>query len=125
MKYLYYKLYQNLKTVKTNDTPATNALVILSMIHCANIATVQILFNHFFNIKLKFGSKNEIVLFAVILSISIMILNYFLLYKKREEICGKYKDEDKIQSKIGYAVLVLYIIGSASLLYFVGSRYPL
>jgi len=125
MKYLYYKIYQNLKTVKTNDTPATNAMVILSMIHCANIATVQILFNHFFNIKVKFGSKNEIILFAVLLSISIMILNYFVLYKRREEICEKYKSESKRQSRIGYAVLILYIIGSAVLMYFVGSRYPL
>lgn len=31
MKYLYYKIYQILRKIKSNDTPATNAIAILSM----------------------------------------------------------------------------------------------
>jgi len=124
MKYLYYKLYQNFKTVKTNDSPATNSMLFLSMIELFNIATLQALLNHFFNIQVKLGSKDEIILFASLLSILIMILNYFVLYKKREEICERYKDESKDKSRIGYAVLILYIIGSAALLFIIGSKYP-
>lgn len=125
MRYLYYKLYQNFRKVKTNDSPATNSMLFLSMIHGANICTVQILLSHFFNIKIKMGSKDEVVLFASLLAISIIVINYFVLYKKREVICEKYKNESKTQSRIGYAILILYIIGSAVLVYIVGSKYPL
>ena len=125
MRYLYYKIYQDFKRIKTNDTPATNAMFLLSMIHIANVATVHILINHFFNIKLGFATTNELRLFAVSLSVIIMIINYFLLYKKREEIWEKYKNESKHRSRIGYAILILYIIVSAVLIYSAGSRYPL
>lgn len=125
MKYIYYKLYQNLKSVKTNDTPATNAMILLSMIHMANIATLHNLLNHFFNIKMKLLTKDEVIAFAFSLGIIIYIFDYFLFYKKREEIYEKYKNESKLQSRIGYTILVLYIIGSAGLLYVIGSKYPL
>jgi len=125
MKYLYYKLYHCLKRVKTNDTPATNAMILLSMIHTANVATVQILLNHFFSIKIKLVSKDEIIVFAISLGLVLYAINYFQLYKKREEIYEKYKNESKQQSRIGYAILILYAIGSATILYIVGSNYPL
>ena len=125
MKYLYYKLYHSLKRVKTNDTPATNAMILLSMIHTANVATVQILLNHFFSIKIKLVSKDEIIVFAISLGLVLYAINYFQLYKKREEIYEKYKNESKQQSRIGYAILILYAIGSATILYIVGSNYPL
>lgn len=125
MRYLYYKLYQCLKKVKTNDTPATNAMILLSMIHSLNIAFVQVLLNHFFNLKFKLASKNEIIAFAISLGLIIYIINYFHLYKKREEICEKFKNETAMQSIIGYFVLILYGIGSAALLYIFSSKYPL
>jgi len=125
MKYLYYKLYQDFKRIKTNDTPATNAMIFLSIIQGVNLATVQIIINHFFHIKIDFFSKNEIILFAIILGLILYVINYFLIYKKRKEIYEKYMNETKIQNRIGYVVLIIYIIGSAALVYFVGSRYPL
>lgn len=125
MKYIYYKLYQNLKSVKTNDTPATNAMILLSMIHMANIATVQVLLNHYFGIKIKLISKDEIIAFAVFFGIIIYIVNYFLFYKKREEIYEAYKNESKFRSRIGYIILVLYIVISVCLLYYFGSKYPM
>ena len=125
MKYLYYKIYQSLRKVKTNDTPATNSMILLSIIQGANIATLQALLNHFFLIKIKLESRNEIFLFAGSLMLVLYLINYFQLYKKREEICERYKNENKTQSRIGYATLFLYTFGSAVLVYFVGSKYPL
>jgi hypothetical protein len=125
MKYLYFKLYYCLKKVKTNDSPATNAMILLSMIHMANIATIQILFNYFFSIKIKLVSKNEVIMFAVSAGLVIYIINYFLLYKKRDEIYEKYKNESKYKKVLGYIVLVLYAIGSSIILYYFGSRYPI
>lgn len=125
MKYLYYKLYKSLKSVKTNDTPATNAMFLLSIIHFVNTATVLILLNHFFSIKIKLVSKNEIVIFAFVIMSLIYTFNYFLLYKKREEIYEKYKNESINQSRIGYIILILYVIVSGVLLYLFGSNYPI
>jgi hypothetical protein len=125
MKYLYYKLYKSLKRVKTNDTPATNAMFLLSLIHFANFATLLILLNHFFKIKITLASKNEIITFAFIIMAIIYTFNYFLLYKKREKIYEKYKIESINQSRVGNAILVLYVIVSVVLLYLFGSKYPI
>ncbi|HAH22527.1 MAG TPA: hypothetical protein DCL77_01965 [Prolixibacteraceae bacterium] len=125
MKYLYYKLYNNLKSVKTNDTPATNAMFLLSMIHIANVVTVDILLNHFFGIKIKLVSKDEVIAFAILVGIIVMSIDYFLFYKKRERIYEKYKNETKYQSRVGYAILIVYAIVSAVLPYLLSSKYPL
>lgn len=125
MIYIYYKLYQNLKNVKTNDTPATNALFLLCMIHGANIATVHILLNHYYGINIKLVSKNEVLAFAFLVGIIVISIDYFLFYKRREEIHEKYKNESKFQSRVGYTILILYILVSAVLLYYFGSKYPL
>jgi hypothetical protein len=125
MKYLYYKLYYSLKKVKTNDTPATNAMFLISMIQFANVATLHVLLNYFFGIKLKLDSKNEVILFASSVGLVIYIINYFLLYKKRDEIYEKYKNESKYKKVLGFVFLVIYAIGSAIILYYFGSRYPL
>ena len=95
------------------------------MIQGANVATIQALLNHFFHVKIKLGSRNEVILFAILLGLVLYFINYFQLYKKREEICERYKNESKTQSRIGYAVLLFYIFGSAALIYLVGSKYPL
>lgn len=125
MKYLFYKIYQILKKVKTNDTPATNSMIILSITQGINLLILQLLLSHFFNIKLYFWSKKEIILYELLIGLILYIINYIKLYKKREEIWEKYKDEGKKQSSIGYTILILYIIGSAALMYFVGSKYPI
>jgi len=125
MKYLYFKLWQNLKRIKTNDMPATNAIFLISMVIFANIATIHVLLNQILTINLNLGSKNAIILFAISLCLSIMILNYFLLYKKRDQISERYKNESKTQSRIGNILLILYALGSFALVYFFGSRFPL
>ena len=125
MKYLYYKIYQILRKVKTNNTPATNSMILLSLIQGANIIALQALLNQFIHVKIKLGSKDEIILFACSLGLVIYVINYLKLYKKLEEICESYENESKTQSRIGYTVLILYIFVSAVLIYFVSSKYPL
>lgn len=125
MRYLYYKIYQILRKIKTNDTPATNAMLIFSMFELFNIATLQVLLNHILHIKIGLKSKDNIMFFGVLLALLILIINYFVLYKKREIICEKYKDETKIKSMLGYVLLILYMIGSAALVYYFSSRHPL
>ena len=125
MKYLYYKLWQTFKKIPTNDTPATNAMVVFSMLHFTNIATIQVLVNQFFNFNIEPNSKNEVILFACSLGLVLYLLNFFYLYKNREKLYEKYKDESKSKSIIGNIALIIYIIASAALVYYFGSKYPL
>lgn len=125
MKYLYYKLWQTFKRIKTNDTPATNAMILLSCVQGVNLLILQILIKHIFQIEIKFVSKDAIMLFAALVGIALMTINYFILYKKREEIYDNYKNESKNKSWIGFIFLLFYIFGSAALVYVVGSNFPL
>ena len=125
MKYIYYKIFQSFRRIKTNDTPATNAMLLISGIECVNILTLLLVFNHFLNTKLNFNAKNEILLYPSILCVVIFTHNYFLLYKKREEICERYKNENKTHSRIGFVFLLIYIIGSFVFVYFIGTTFPL
>lgn len=118
-------MYKSLKCVRTNDTPATNAMFLLSLIHFANVATLLILLNHFLRIKITLASKNGIITFAFVIMAIIFTFNYFLLYKKHEKIYEKYKIESINRSKVGNVILVLYVIVSAILLYLFGSKYPM
>ena len=125
MKYLYYKIYQSLRRVKTNDMPATNAMLLISGIEGVNILTILLILNHFLNTKFSFSATDEIFLFALALGLVLFTLNYFLLYKKREEICKQYKNQNKTQSIIGFILLLIYIIGSFILVYYIGTAFPL
>ncbi len=101
MKYLYFKLWQFFKKIPTNDMPATNAMLFISMCHLANIFVLQIFldYNSFMNIR--FGSKNEIYSYTIPLGLFVIGLDYLLLYKSRDRISEKYKDESKRQKLIG------------------------
>jgi dolichol kinase len=122
---LYYKLYQTLRKVKTNDTPATNAMILLSVTQAINIVTIQVLINYFFNVKLLLRSKYEIIIFAVSFMLIIYLINYFHLYKKHEKINEHYKNESKNKSTVGFIIMVMYILGSFILLFFIGTKYPI
>lgn len=125
MKYLYYKLYQALKKIKTNDTPATSALAILSVVQGINVLTILIGLNHFLNVRISLDGKQSIIYFAFLSYVSLLLVNYFLFYKSRESISERYKGESKEQSIRGYIKLILYIVLSVFLVYYFGSRYPL
>lgn len=125
MKYLYFKIWQCFKRIPTNDTPATNAMILVSIMHFANLATVQVLINHFFQTKIELDSKNEMILFSALVGVIIYLINYFLLYKKREKIFEKYKNENKTRSRRGYIILILYILTSFALVFYFGSKWPL
>lgn len=125
MKYLYYKLWQDFRRVKTNDTPATNAMIMISVFNGINIITLMILADYFLQIQKYTVSRSEIYTFSTILGLSVMGINYFLLYKKRDAITEKYKGESKTMSRIGFFLVYFYMIGSFFLVYFVSKKFPL
>jgi uncharacterized membrane protein SirB2 len=70
-------------------------------------------------------SENELIIFSIVLSLSMFTINYFLLYKKREEIAAKYNSENKKKKIIGTILLYSYIVGSFILVYAISRLFPL
>lgn len=117
MKYLYYTLYRHFSNVKSNDTPAFNAMVLISALQAVNIQTLLLLFTP--KIRFNFQTKNQVVTYAVIIGISLFVLNFFLLIKKLPELKNKYKNESLMHKNIGTGLLLFYIIATVLSIYLI------
>jgi len=76
MKYLYFKLWQTFKKIPTNDMPATNAMIFISMCHFANIFIINLILSLNSFASMKFNLKSEIYAFTVPMCLLIYVLNY-------------------------------------------------
>jgi nitrate reductase gamma subunit len=122
---MYYKLWQLFKRVKTNDMPATNAMIFLTIWQFINLFVVYILIEQYFvgELRLVFESKNDIYLTVGFFYSLLTLINYFFLYKNREKLFKKYRIETLNRNKLGNILLLIYIIGSFVLLFYFGPKY--
>ncbi len=125
MKYLYFKLWQDFTGQIKDNTPALYAMMWLSCINCVYLIAFMVLTNHFIKLKLLYVSKNELIIYSSILSLIVMLLNYFLLYKKRESIAEKYSNESKHNNILGKILLYLYMIGAFVIVYIISKTFPI
>jgi len=125
MKYLYYRLWQFFKKIKTNDMPATNAMIFISACQFLNLSLIYIFVEYYSLVKNYFSSKSEIYYYTIPIGLTIYLLNYLFLYRKRDEFYEKYKNETNLQKTIGSIILILYIIVSVALVLYFGSKYSL
>ena len=87
-KELYYRLYELLKKVKTNDNPGFNAFIGISFFQCMNILTLGVVANYFLNLDI---SKSSAIYSGIFLYVSLTVVNFFILLRKKEEITKKYE----------------------------------
>ncbi len=93
-------------------------MAILKLITCLYFKYYSIV-----EIEFELKSRKEIYLFAGVFYSILTLINYFFLYKNREKLNNKYKDESKRQKNAGNILLMLYIIGSFALILYFGSKY--
>jgi hypothetical protein len=118
-KELYYWMYVNLRKVKSNKNPAQNAYFFMSMLLGFNTNTIIIIINYF--LKQDIG-RNPAIYFGLVLTFVLLVVNYFLLYAKREVIFQKYEAlpaERKIKGQIYFW---LYVVLSVALLFGLGAN---
>lgn len=115
MNYLYYRLWQSLKAVPTNNMPATSAMFLISICLYINILTLLFFLNEFVRIKLLYLEKDRLVLISCFLGLCMYVINYFFLYKRRDLIANKHRNETQQMKLIG--TLCLYFIGTFILVY--------
>ena len=125
MKWIYYKLWQDFTGGRKDNSPALYSMMWLSCIQCVNVLTLVVFLSHFFKFNIILLTHNKIVGYSSILAISIMILNFFLLYKKRKAISEKYKNESNRLKIIGFILLYIYMIGSFVLAYAISQVFPM
>ena len=123
MRYLYYKLWQNFKRVKTNDMPATNAMIFISMIQFLNVGLIYIFITYYSSLKLEFASKSDIYILSIIFGGTVYTINYFYLYKNRRRLYEKYTNESKRRKITGNVLLILYVLVSFVLVLYFGSKF--
>ena len=123
MKYLYYRLWQLFKSIKTNDTPASNAIILISTCQIANILTVLFFVRYIFDIEIIRISKSNVYFYTVPIALIAFIFNFFMFYKRRNLLAEKYKNETKNQKSIGILLLVLYVFASYFLVLFCGVKF--
>jgi hypothetical protein len=123
MKYLYFKLWCLFNKIKTNDTPATNAMFFMSMCHLANIFVIQIVLDQTSFVSMKFSSKNEIYCYSIPIGLFVIGLDYLYLYRNRCKIYEKYINESKNRKIAGNILLIIYILISFMLVFYLGPKY--
>lgn len=122
MRYIYYHLWKLFSKIKTNDMPATNAMILIIMCEFANLFVIHILLEYYLNVEIDFSSKYDIIIYVGFFYSILTLINYFYLYKYREKLSNKYKNEDKNKRNIGNILLTLYVFGSFILVFYFGSK---
>ena len=117
MQYFYYRIYKQLNKVKTNNTPALNAMLLLLILQSINISSVYIIANYFLKFDLN---SQESIIGGVALFSALFIPNYFFLFRKQDEICKQYENETKSEKTRSIIYLVLYIIVSLIVFFTLG-----
>lgn len=117
MRYFYYRIYKGLTKVKTNDTPALNAMILLIALQAFNILSVFGIINYFFGLEFD---KQQVIIGGISLYIILLVPNYIYLFRKRNEIIKRYQNETAPQKTRGVVLLLLYIIITITVFFVLG-----
>lgn len=112
-KLIYFLLYTDFKKIKTNDTPAYNALIALVILQGMNFLTLVAIVNYFLSVTFY---KNDVIYLGLIIFFLLLLLNYLFIYRNKNDIEIKY--ENILESK-RQLYLWLYIAISVALFIFV------
>lgn len=117
MRYFYYRIYKGLTKVKTNDTPALNAMLLLIALQAFNIGSIFAIINYYLRIEF---TKTQITIGGVSLFIILLVPNYIYLFGKRNEIIKRYQNETAPQKTKGIILLLLYIVITITVFFILG-----
>lgn len=125
MEYLFYRLWQLLIGKSEEDMPPFGSMMIFWMLFVFNLRTIELLIHHFYNIGYNHKDRDGVILYSLIPIVSILIINIFYLFRRRNKIKLKYENETKLQKLIGNIILFTYGILSLILFFYVGSTHPI
>jgi len=112
-------MYVNLQKIKSNKDPAQNAYFIMCILQIFNIGTIVVLIKYFLNFTFNID-KNTTIFSSLALALFVIVINYFLLYAKRDKIFHKYETLPPARKTKGQIYFWLYVILSVALLFGLG-----
>jgi small-conductance mechanosensitive channel len=115
-KELYYWMYKAIKKNKFNKDPELNAFFLFSSFEIMNIVTFLGIINYFLDL---FITRDTVVIFGFIFSVSIMVINFIFLYRKRSEIIKRMETYTSKRKLIGKLLFVIYILATLFLMFYV------
>jgi amino acid transporter len=118
MRYLYFRLFKVLAKVKTNDTPAFNAMFMLTIFQICNILSVFMVVNYSF--KREYNNHQSTIIGALLCFI-LLFLNYFFLFRKRAKIIKRYENETKEDRLWGIVALWIYVVVTIAVFFILGN----
>ena len=107
----YYWLYEYRKKSKSNNTPGFDAFLGVSFLQCMNVLILFGVANYFLAIDI---SKNLATYAGIFLYISITVVNYFNLIRKKDEIikkCEKLSTQRQSRGKLHFWLYTLITLG--------------
>jgi hypothetical protein len=116
-KELYYWMSSRLAKIKSNDDPPFNAYFVICFLQSFNIGTLFIIVNYF--AKIRFA-KNAYIYVGLSLAFVLFVINYNMLYKKREDIFKKYENLSSKRKAKGLFYFWLYVLVS-TIIFFVAA----
>jgi len=118
MAYVYYRIYQILKKVKSNDTPAFNSLIFLIILQALNIISLLAVGNFFKFINM---TKSQAIFYAISLFLLLLIANFLLVFRRFNKIIKKYENESKSKRRKGTLLVISYVLFSV-ILFIIGGN---
>jgi len=115
-KELYYWLHELLKKIKTNDNPGFNAFIGISFFQCMNVLTLVGIANFFFVLDI---SKDTAIYLGIFIYVFITAVNFFSLFRTREEIIKKFERLPIERQSKGKLCLWLYMLITIGLFMYV------
>jgi len=119
-KTLYYSLIDILSSIRSNDNPLFNAYVGISFFQCLNVITLIGLVNYFGKFDI---SKKLAVIIGLLLYLIITCINFFVLYKNRDRIILRIKNNSNFKPRRFSFLLFIYSFISVALFIIVLAKF--
>ena len=94
----YYYVYEIHTGKGSENSKFFSAIIGISYLQSMNLATLWGLLNSFFDFVI---TKDSVIFFTLIISVIISVVNYFYLYRRRNEIVKKVEGYSTKREKIG------------------------
>jgi len=111
-----YYLYEIHTGKESDNSKFFSATIGISFLHSMNVMAVWGITNYLFNLLIP---KDSVIILGVFISVLISVINYFYLYRKRNEIIKKIEGFSSKREKIGKTFFIVYIISTLFLLFYV------
>lgn len=95
-------------------------MLLFTLFQAMNIQTIALFIPKGF--KIPENTKNQVEIYAIIVTVLLMIFNYHFLIKAIPELTLKYKSEDKSQWNKRLILLSLYLLISILSIYLASTR---